>query len=622
MLKEYPVYVDIKNEKYTLTKVKELDNVKLTVYITDNGLVKNITGNTFVLNVRKYDKTLVVQDTNITIQDGAKGILSIELHIDALRIPGEAAAELEITDTNGTISTATFHIYVDAKVTHSTSPSSNTSTITELLQLAIAQGQLTKTELQEVIDTADLTTYASRGDVEEINASLADSTSLMEANVQFRGNEVTSRFQNTIKPIITFVSDDADIYDYHDNVKSVFINNSIPCVIAVPTLRVENADVNTMTYAQLKDLQDNHGYEIASHTHSHTSLLGMTETQLKNEFDTSKSLLNQNGLKCKNLCIPYGEYDNTVKQVAQKYFRGVRVSGGRTNPYPILNLNIWSYSTEFEDLTACKAKVDEALANNRWLVFLFHGWTFKTYPAQLQNLIDLIAYIKTKTVDVVTLDEGLNRQAPVIDIGANSEFRVGQDGLIYSKQVAMYYQNQDAVTNDSPMSAFQKESLNVCVIAGNKANFPEAKAGVLLTYNFKSDEIGYGWQEYHIFDATTKYVRYHNYPAGTWGGWVNPHDMSSIPYITALRGTYTGDTLPNAFPIGKVINTSVSANTVGMPSTSAGLLTINTTGLTTGGGTDYGYVTEEYTKYGTNEKWIRCATSGTAWSAWAKVTVV
>ena len=59
-----------------------------------------------------------------------------------------------------------------------------------------------------------------------------------------------------------------------------------------------------------------------------------------------------------------------------------------------------------------------------------------------------------------------------------------------------------------------------------------------------------------------------------------------------------------------------------MPATKAGLFIINTTGLSTSGSADWGYVHQEYIKYGTNEKWYRTATSGTAWTAWVKITVV
>lgn len=155
------------------------------------------------------------------------------------------------------------------------------------------------------------------------------------------------------------------------------------------------------------------------------------------------------------------------------------------------------------------------------------------------------------------------------------------------------------------------------------AGLPEGKAGTLFAYSFGhySNDPAYYHEIYHLRNSTTRYIRSGS-SATAWGAWYNPNDLAHQLVITKARGSYTGDTAPQDYAKGKVIKSAVAANTASMPSTASGLLTIDTTGLVTGGATDWGYMYQEYRKYNSNEVWTRPAASATTWGAWQKITMV
>ena len=96
--------------------VKQLDSVFFHIKITENGVTKDLTGQTIKLFAIKEDKKIVEQTTKINITNQSEGLVEIELLNSAIQVPGFTYFELEISDSNGIISTADFILRVNKRV--------------------------------------------------------------------------------------------------------------------------------------------------------------------------------------------------------------------------------------------------------------------------------------------------------------------------------------------------------------------------------------------------------------------------------------------------------------------------------------------------------------------------
>ncbi len=96
--------------------VKQLDSVFFYIKITENGVTKDLTGQTIKLFAIKEDKKIVEQTTKINITNQREGLVEIELLNAAIQVHGFTYFELEISDPNGIISTSDFILRVNKRV--------------------------------------------------------------------------------------------------------------------------------------------------------------------------------------------------------------------------------------------------------------------------------------------------------------------------------------------------------------------------------------------------------------------------------------------------------------------------------------------------------------------------
>lgn len=67
--------------------VKQLDSVFFYIKITENGVTKDLTGQTIKLFAVKGDKKLVEQTTKINTTNETEGLVEIELLNSAIQVP-------------------------------------------------------------------------------------------------------------------------------------------------------------------------------------------------------------------------------------------------------------------------------------------------------------------------------------------------------------------------------------------------------------------------------------------------------------------------------------------------------------------------------------------------------
>lgn len=126
--------------------IKQLDSVFFNIEVTEEGEKKDLTGQTIKLFARKSDGKMVEQSSGISITNAEQGELTIDLLNAAVQAPGYVYFELEISDSNGIISTADFVYKVMPKV-GSDEAIESTNEVATLKEIEIYVAQA-KVELQ------------------------------------------------------------------------------------------------------------------------------------------------------------------------------------------------------------------------------------------------------------------------------------------------------------------------------------------------------------------------------------------------------------------------------------------------------------------------------------------
>ncbi len=168
-----------------------------------------------------------------------------------------------------------------------------------------------------------------------------------------------------------------------------------------------------MSWTQVKALQTA-GWEIGSHTVTHPYLATsdatdgqpnvLTPAQVTTELTKSKADLAAQGINATAFASPYGDYNGAVLAQIAKYYSSQRgFADQNNNDWPYNDYIINDYHVEGTTSVAqVKAKIDDAVANKRWLVLTFHD--IKTRPStnpddyewSTANLTAVAAYAKTK----------------------------------------------------------------------------------------------------------------------------------------------------------------------------------------------------------------------------------
>lgn len=143
-----------------------------------------------------------------------------------------------------------------------------------------------------------------------------------------------------------------------------------------------------VTSDQIKEMSDL-GYEMASHSHTHPNpnaegkfLNNLTESELRFEYSESNRLLRQWGVpRVEGFVIPGSKYSSLVSNVSKEYYKYLRSMGDQSlipSP-PLDSYNLPSiYIAGTSSFEFMKSKIDQAISEKRWLIFMMHGLTSRT----------------------------------------------------------------------------------------------------------------------------------------------------------------------------------------------------------------------------------------------------
>ncbi len=166
--------------------VKQLDSVFFYIKITENGVTKDLTGQTIKLFAIKEDKKIVEQTTKINITNQREGLVEIELLNAAIQVHGFTYFELEISDSNGIISTSDFILRVNKRVgSDEAIESTNEVATLKKIEEYVAQAKVELEKFKE-LQTSMLKTNSS------INAQEASRTEAERLRVEAEKGRVTA----------------------------------------------------------------------------------------------------------------------------------------------------------------------------------------------------------------------------------------------------------------------------------------------------------------------------------------------------------------------------------------------------------------------------------------------
>lgn len=234
-----------------------------------------------------------------------------------------------------------------------------------------------------------------------------------------------------------------------------------------PNACAADGDASYMSWEQIAQL-NSMGWEIASHTANHPQLStdGLTNTQLTAQLVNSQNALKAHGYAGTNLAFPYGDYDNNVLAQTAKYYESAR-------GFADLGYNTWPYNNSLivnqqvqagVSVATVKGYIDQAIANNQWLVLTFHEIrpTASNDPQDYQysnaDLDAIAAYVQAKQaanqIKSVNITDGLVRGTNMLPNGT------------FNNGIA------DGWTTD--------DAINITADTGNNGRFPDPTNSISL----------------------------------------------------------------------------------------------------------------------------------------------
>lgn len=160
------VNLDTSIEFFLNSKCKQNDDLILECSIFENGLAKDLSNCSIVIQALKANKTYIIQNTDITKENNK---FTANLVRDFTRVPGKTEIEIVLTESSKQNTTFSFSLEVIGSVIKGAVESGNTPTILEVLQKKIVEAGAVKEETEQLIEKGGA---ATKGEIQEVNAHL------------------------------------------------------------------------------------------------------------------------------------------------------------------------------------------------------------------------------------------------------------------------------------------------------------------------------------------------------------------------------------------------------------------------------------------------------------------
>ena len=479
---------------------------------------------------------------------------------------------------------------------------------------------------------------------EQFNTMASNVTSTM-SNV---GNTGIKNGGRTSQVMVSFTDDDCN-EEVYTILKPLLDSKGIKATFAIPTGVIGREGF--MNESQVKELY-NDGHDFMWHGHNLINFTQVSQEQLKKEYDASMRKLSEWGFKpFTAVAYPQGSTNSFIRSFASEFFKcGIDVWRGWVNkvPYPQYMMSRIHFGEpnnqgmkehldspyDTNTLEFYKYCVDKAIEDGQWLIFMTHAWYESFDETQRQYLLDIIDYIKSKNIEIVTISEGIEKTGNLLTAGDrtpllktnNKYFNVGANGSIDSNMVDVYIAQPDRYTSSHQPWEFEKGKVTKNLITYYEStvrSYPGNTYGVLITdttgtMNSVKEQIKECIRQTFIANTTgNRYTRNSNSDGTKWTKWKE----ENICYISD-KDTFDCTMPPNKFPLDKIIYnvitpTKVSQSPESYPLGQYGILTTYTTGISWDGYTNYEMMRQEYVCQSSGLKYFRVSNSnGTSWTAW------
>jgi peptidoglycan/xylan/chitin deacetylase (PgdA/CDA1 family) len=296
------------------------------------------------------------------------------------------------------------------------------------------------------------------------------------------------------------------------------------------------------------------GHDITSHTTDHSDLTTLSTSDLQSEIYGSRDYLIKNvGKPVDSLAYPYDSYNSLVGQalLGAGYLSGRTVDGGfndkSTDRFALGGQAVERGGTcdggqPATTLAQVQSWIDTAAANNTWLILVLHqidnidancyGYT----PEILQEIVD---YLKTSEVDVVTISEGLHKMPGVPTVGDVTSPTITQDDISVSATDTL-----DAVVNYNPsVSDNIDTSLVAWCVPASGSIFSMGITPVVCSVADSSGNIGSKTFNVNVVDQTAPIISLDGDNPTTiqvHNSYIEPGASVSDNYDTGLVADITG----------------------------------------------------------------------------------
>ncbi|MFH0852737.1 MAG: polysaccharide deacetylase family protein [bacterium] len=252
---------------------------------------------------------------------------------------------------------------------------------------------------------------------------------------------LTAGMANASQPeaMITFTFDDG-ARPIYDNALPILAERGMRAVFFGETGPLNAGESWVITWDEVRKLQNVYGWEIGSHSITHPYLTQVTDEQLTQELQGSKADFAAQGINVRGFATPYGDWDTRVMSAITKYYEWNRDAWGGANswPYDVYHITVRE-PTNTTPAEEVRGWIDEAIANQQWLVLLLHGVVIGTpqpYQYGVNDFKKSVDYVAASGIKVVTISEALGLEpidppqppGPAGNLVQNPSFEDGLDG--------------------------------------------------------------------------------------------------------------------------------------------------------------------------------------------------
>ena len=484
-------------------------------------------------------------------------------------------------------------------------------------------------ELSENKDYHSLPEIAgARGGFDTLGERLNDTTAqLAQTNHKVLNSNANLKPNISKGVMVSFVDDDISSGVW-TRLKPLFESKGVPVTLGAISDRFKEG--THLTVDQALTLQNDLGWEIASHGKTPRVLTALPEKEIENELKESYDVLTGYGFDVNHYILSNGAHDERVRRLVRKYYKSASAT---TFDHGINNVPIRQYNLYRRDLYAYsnftldqhKAHVDQAVSEGGWLILTMH--IIDITDAELVEIGLLIDYIKSKNAPIVTLSEGFEQFGNVTfqgdyhsSVTENEYHIVANNGEEYSN-----LKPTQTITASTPLNDFPMGESKHTFGSNSGSGFPGATgSGLLVTYRDKniilSRDLGY--QIFFPVHPTDRKKIYYRRPMNDGEAWQNFEEIDirsnapSKPKVEVVN-FYPASKKASTYPRGEIVTFYVnSAGQVGFPG-SAGIVQTFTVPLY-----EAGFAQQTFMQYGNGNMFTRTELSSGEWGAWKQLSTV